>query len=52
MESHLLLAMSVHSLFVDIAMSTKEARELKHALIAKLDISVLKVAISPYHFHG
>lgn len=43
MESPLLLATNVLSLFVDRAMSTKEERVIKLALSAKLDTSELKV---------
>uniref|UniRef100_A0A2P2JA61 Cellulose synthase A catalytic subunit 2 UDP-forming-like n=1 Tax=Rhizophora mucronata TaxID=61149 RepID=A0A2P2JA61_RHIMU len=42
MVSHLLLAMNVHSLCVDLAMSTKEERVIKPALSAKPDTSASK----------
>lgn len=45
MESPLLLATNVLSLFVDRAMSTKEERVIKLALSAKLDTSELKVCM-------
>lgn len=43
MGSCLLPAMNVLSLFVDLAMSMKEEKEIKLALSAKLDSSGLKV---------
>uniref|UniRef100_A0A803QZX2 Uncharacterized protein n=1 Tax=Cannabis sativa TaxID=3483 RepID=A0A803QZX2_CANSA len=45
MESYLLLAMNVHSLFVGPAMSMKEEKETKLAPSVKPDINVLKVAL-------
>lgn len=49
MGSHLLLAMNVHFLFVDLATSTKEERAIKLALSAKLDTSASKVKIFLEH---
>jgi hypothetical protein len=46
MGSHLLLAMNVHSLCVDLAMSMKEERAIKPALNAEPDTSVSKVSLS------
>ena len=43
MESHLLLAMNVRFLFVGLAMSMKEEKEIKPALSAKPDTNASKV---------
>lgn len=47
MESHLWLALNVHSLCADLAMSMKEERETKLALSAKPDTSAIKVRLQP-----
>lgn len=43
MESHLLLAMNVHSLFAGLAMNMKEERAIRHALSVKPDSNASKV---------
>lgn len=47
MGSHLLLAMNVHFLFADLAMSMKEERAIKPALSAKPDTSASRVSLFP-----
>lgn len=46
MESRLLLATNVHSLFADLAMSMKEEKAIKHALSVKPDTNASKVSFS------
>ena len=49
MESHLLLAMNVHSLYANLTMSTKEEREIEHVLNGKPYTSTSKVSLPCFY---